>query len=102
MCEGEYGYITINNIILFQDHIPITSVDSFVRIPYYFYLGSSNLPKKKVIEKELSEYIENELSSCIKNFETFNELGYDFNTGEASVDSSLGKQTRIKVRFPII
>lgn len=31
MCEGEYGYITINNIILFQDHIPITSVDSFVR-----------------------------------------------------------------------
>lgn len=31
MCDGEYGYLTLNDIILYQDDIPKTNVESFIR-----------------------------------------------------------------------
>ena len=74
---------------------------SFIKIPYYFYLGNQSFPEKNTIEKEFSKYIKKELSSCINNFEAFKQMGYGFETGDMQVDSSLGKTIDIKINYPI-
>jgi len=39
-------------------------------IPYYYYEGEYLMPKTEIIEKELSDFIEANLETCIKTIET--------------------------------
>jgi len=74
---------------------------SFIKIPYYFYLGNQSFPEKETIENEFSKYVEQELPAYINNFEVFKQIGYEFETGNIRVDSSLGKTLNIKINYPI-
>ncbi len=73
----------------------------FIDIPFYFYLGESRFPAKRVIEREFSRYMEDKLPGCIKDFKSFRESGYDISAGSISVDTSLGKMLNMKVTYPI-
>jgi hypothetical protein len=69
-------------------------------VPYYFYLGQRQIPSKSVIEKELSKYIEKELVSC-NDKSNFEEQGYSLEFGKPSVKTSLGKEIKVSVNYPI-
>ncbi|VVB77789.1 Uncharacterised protein [uncultured archaeon] len=73
----------------------------FTKIPYYFYLGEVNIPDKKTIENELSEYIQNELPSCTSNLSVFENQGYKVNLEKPAVKTSLGKIINMKIKYPI-
>ena len=51
-------------------------------LPYYFYEEQNKMPSKVTVEEELSKYIINELPFCLKNFESFEELGYEISYRE--------------------
>ena len=74
---------------------------SFIKIPYYFYLGNKSFPEKETIENEFSKYLEQELPNYIGNLEVFEEMGYEFETGDMQIDSSFGKTADIKINYPI-
>ena len=40
-------------------------------VPYYFFEGRNLIPTKEKIETEISNYIEDNLPNCIKDFEEF-------------------------------
>src|SRR3989338_10270654 len=49
--------------------------------PFYLYGFIDYSPSLEDIEKEISEYINNNLPICINNFEEFKKLGFDINQG---------------------
>jgi len=73
-----------------------------IQIPYYFYLGQNKFPQKENIERELSDYIEDNILACINDFETFKQLGYEFETTGLSVNSFIDKTISVDVIFPIV
>jgi len=72
------------------------------QIPYYFYLGENKFPRKEIIEKELSNYIKDNLPACINNFVLFDQSGFKFETKEISVKSILEKTIFVDINYPII
>jgi len=48
----------------------ITVYDDFT-FPYYFYLGEDVHPSKEEIEQGLSEYIKDNIDTCLNNFQAF-------------------------------
>lgn len=97
---------TINGIryISFQGgyyDVPETSVNyGFSKVPYYFNLGEKQVPSKTAIERELSKYIEKQLISCHNNSD-LEKQGYDLDFGKATVRTSLGKEVKVNVNYPI-
>ncbi len=103
------GYVDSCILSVAQDGIfDISSKGGFYKIngtygiPYYFYEGKETMPKKEIIEKQLSLYIENNLSDCLNNFENFRTEGYNFETSNISVNSTIAaKNVVINVNYPI-
>ncbi len=57
-------------------------------VPYYYYNGQNYIPYKEEIEEEISEYVNEMLSFCIKNFVDFPEFDVD--------ESEVKTKTQIK------
>lgn len=74
---------------------------SFIKIPYYFYLGEQSIPERETIENEFSKYLKEELPNYIDNLDAFEDLGYEFEIGNMQIDSSFGETANIKINYPI-
>ena len=86
---GYYKLPSLHNTVLLQ--------------PYYFYEDESHLLSKEELENQLSLYIDNELSFCIRNFVVFEEQGYDIQQEEVGTTTELGKEKVIfNVKFPVV
>lgn len=85
-------------------HAPELSVNfSFIRVPYYWHLASEMLPKKDVLERELSKFIEDALPVCINNFTAFKEVGYAIGHEKPKIVSKIAeKNVFVEADFPVI
>ncbi|MFA5856385.1 MAG: hypothetical protein WC867_03440 [Candidatus Pacearchaeota archaeon] len=90
--------------ILFQGgyyEAPKESVNFMMfSIPYYFKEGETKVPDKKTIENELSKYIIKELPKCL-NFSHYENQGYKFEKKEIILKTTLGKESILKINYPI-
>jgi len=81
--------------------VPEKSMDFyFTKVPYYFYLGSENIPDKLVIEREISKYMQDNVKECVKNISDF-EKDYKFQFGEPKIEVSLGSEISMRMDYPI-
>ena len=69
-----------------------------LELPYYFYDNISYLLTKEELEKQLSNYIDNELFFCLGNFGIFKRQGYNIKQGDVS---TITKVTENKVKFEV-
>jgi len=76
--------------------------DTFFLMPYYFYDDKSHLISKEELEKQISNYINNELFFCVKNFVVFEEQGYVIKQEEVNTSTIIAKNKVIlNVNFPV-
>jgi len=81
---------------------PYLKDDNF-NLPYYFYEDSGIVPSAKDIEKEISKYINNNLPTCINNFEEFRKLGFEIEYQDISANVMMGQDSvSFSVNFPLI
>ena len=73
----------------------------FMKIPYYFYLGSEDVPTTSEIEAEISKYVSSEIDKCLNDFTSFKEIGYKIETDDKTVKTNLGKSVSIRLEYPI-
>jgi hypothetical protein len=77
-------------------------MSSGYKTPYYDYLGSQGVPELGVIEQQLSKFVDERLSSCLEDFQSFHELGYEFETGAlVSHVSFSASETLVELQYPI-
>jgi len=53
----------------------------FTNTAYYFYINDNLMPSKSEIEEELSEYMSEQLFSCLRNFVDFKKMGLEIEQG---------------------
>ena len=71
-------------------------------LPYYFYEEQNKMPSKVIVEQELSKYIVHELPFCLKNFESFEELGYEISYSEIeTITTILPDKVIFNIDFPV-
>ncbi|MBR9701369.1 hypothetical protein GOV13_00425 [Candidatus Pacearchaeota archaeon] len=80
--ESQAGYITLPDFELGSEYMPFSSQLNFLgnSIPYWYYVSGNNLqreqvPSKREMERQLGEFIDNEVRDCI--FEGFYEQGFE-------------------------
>ena len=72
-------------------------------LPYYLYEKQNKMPSQWTIEQEISKYVNNELPFCLKNFDTFKEVGYDISTGEIETITTIKTDKVIfNIDFPVV
>jgi hypothetical protein len=75
-------------------------VDQF-NIAYAFYAGTNELAAQEIMIKQLSYYIKDNLNYCLRDFEAFEEKGYEFKISDFEPDISVAKDSlEIKLHFP--
>src|SRR3989338_760944 len=83
----------------------ITQIKLYVEnfnLPYYVYENLDFSPSISDIEKEISKYVDNNLKSCLKDFEKFKKQGFEIKQGEIKYDTAIERSSvLIKVDFPI-
>lgn len=76
--------------------------DRITKTAYYFYMDKNLMPFKSRIEQELSEYMDEELYFCIKNFADFKEQGLEIESGEINTKTVIGpNNVKFKVDYPL-
>jgi len=73
---------------------------SFNEVPYYLYNGEGYIPTKDEIEEQVSFYVNNNLDSCINEFEDFP----DFEIGQDEVESEVkikDEKVVFKIKYPL-
>ena len=58
-------------------------------IPYYFYQNIPFNPTKEQVEKQLSDYMNDNLFFCLRNFVDFRKLGYDLEIGDIKTKTGI-------------
>jgi len=75
----------------------------FFYIPYYWYKNKEAVPELKVLESELSSYIDDNLPGCINNLEIFKDSGYTFDLKNPSSSVKINeKNIDIEINYPIV
>ena len=70
-------------------------------IPYYYSSSKENIPKLELIEKGISNFIEDFSIDCF-NLKDFQKKGFEISQGEISVSTKIGiKDINIKIIKPI-
>ncbi|MBS3152303.1 hypothetical protein J4230_02735 [Candidatus Woesearchaeota archaeon] len=87
---GYYKVPTDKSIIWFADSVP------------YYYLNRENLvPSIKIIEKEYSSYIKDNIKSCL-NFTEFVKIGYSISSKSPLISTKINNKTvDIIMEYPI-
>jgi hypothetical protein len=82
--------------------------DSFsyesVRIPYYhYYQNGPSMPTLERIEGQLSDYITNELPSCLDDFTSLKQQGYDISVGEMDAVATIAQNdVSVALEYPLV
>lgn len=70
-------------------------------VPYYYINSKENIPSIERVERELEDYISENLKSCL-NFSSFEEQGFSINEGNVSSSVNIGEdKTNIKANYPL-
>lgn len=70
--------------------LPNLHYDSFLlSVPYYFYNNFPLNPTKEQVEKQISDYINDNIFFCFQNFAIFKQQGYDINFFNISTKTTL-------------
>ena len=95
--ESHGGYIDSPNFESGSRAVPFSTHLNFVgeEIPYWFYYSRSNIPKEQIpskedMEKQLENYLEEQISSC--DFEEFYGGEYDIRRGGPSAKVSISEK----------
>ena len=73
-----------------------------IKTAYYFYLDKDIIPSKNRLEQELSEYMNEELFFCIRNFVDFKEVGFNIEQEVVNIKATINPNNIIfKVNFPV-
>ena len=90
------GYIEVPEFEAGSAYIPFSNQLSFFgqAVPYWMYVSGNNflkeqVPKKKLMESQLNDYVEERLTSC--DFSDFEAMGYDVYVEAGSVASSISE-----------
>ncbi len=76
--------------------------DTSLLLPYYFYQNGSELISKEELENQISQYIDQELFFCVRNFAYFEEQGYQIKQQEISTTTSVNPiKVIVSVQFPV-
>jgi len=74
---------------------------SIISVPYYFYHGNLSYPSKHIIESELSDYVADNIESCINDFSIFQDGGYEVYYENITVNTSINKNVIMMINYPI-
>ena len=83
------GYIYLPDEIDAEQSYLSPDGTGIIKIPYWYYRGSSRVPKLGFMEQQHEKYIENNLRSCLNNFSSFSD------EYEISEESGVNVDTRI-------
>lgn len=73
-----------------------------VKIPYWFYKGSRYNPTIESVQKEISQYVEENTASCLNNFEVFSDQYRVAELGKMDVEVTLNKEDiSVFMKYPI-
>lgn len=72
---GENAIIHIGNHGGYFELPEKSTEDYFVKTAYYFYENRSFMPSQTEVEEQLSDYVDNELFFCLRNFVDFRRQG---------------------------
>ena len=104
-CIGDIGKEAVSLIGPHGGYINLPKYlakDYFAETAYYFYIDRNLMPPKKLIERELSEYINQELFFCIKNFAEFKDKGFEIEQGDINAITSINPDNVLfTVGFPL-
>ncbi len=76
--------------------------DSQLGLPYYFLQNVTYLPSLNDISKQLSLYVDHELSFCLRNFDSFRSKGLLINSSEFKTTSLISNlSVEFRLDFPI-
>lgn len=75
---GYYSFSEINNIYYFPYSVPL-----------YVDKETKNVPAKEIVEGEINNYIENDMDSCLKDFEEFKKNGFEIEMTKFKVNSEI-------------
>ena len=76
--------------------------DTFFLMPYYFYDDNSHLISKEELENQISNFINNELFFCVKNFVVFEKQGYEIEQEEVNTSTTIARyKVILNVNFPV-
>lgn len=91
----------------------ISLPDSAIKVPYWWYLGSSNScsgdcrfeskrPSLNTMQTELAKYVSDNMGLCIAEFEDIKSQGFSVNIlGPPTVKVEFGKLAVIDVQYPV-
>jgi hypothetical protein len=76
----------------------------FHNIPYYWNEGESGIPDMTIVQRELSEYIKDNLIFCVNDFVVFENENYEVKSNDLKIDSLsiLEGSVEVDVTYPII
>lgn len=79
-----------------------TSIVYFTEeVPYYYLDNNIHIPSIEIIERELSDYIYDNLNECMF-FEDFKRSGINISAGNYSISTEIKEETiKIKIRYPL-
>ncbi len=69
--------------------------------PYYFYEEEVKMPSLKDIKLGVARATEDNLIICFDDFKSFEEQGYNVDTGSMNVEVSFNSKTTVDLIFPI-
>jgi hypothetical protein len=88
------GYYDLDNVISTNSAIYNTA--------YYFFLGQNLMPNKNNVEKEISNYIDDNLFFCLQNFAVFEEQGFNIKFGDIKSSVNLNNDNlRVSLNLPL-
>jgi len=89
--QGGYNKIPVeNSLIYFTD-----------QVPYYYISGKKSMPSMERVERELGNYIQENLDSCL-NFSSFEEQGFNITKGNLTVSTVISEnKVSINAIYPL-
>ena len=79
----------------------ITTSSNQREIPYYYLDGQLRIPSRKIIERSLSNYFNENLKYCIQNFNQFNN-SFDIKSSKLSSNVKISDQQVVfDIKYPI-
>jgi hypothetical protein len=96
--EVQGGYIELPQKI---KKTPGSYIDMGFKIPYWYYNGEDRMPTKKMMEIELSNYMNKNLAVCLNNFSSFKGR-YRVSAGNIATEATVyDKSVSFKVNYPL-
>lgn len=89
--QGGYYQTPINYSIIFLEDL----------MPYYYLEDETMIPTLEQSELELEKYLQEKLPSCLNNFSTFKDKGYEIVAGELSINVDYDDQVKVDLNYPL-